>query len=79
MVPEWFSESDLPYSRMWACDHLFYPMVFKNTKFCGYFVFKGTECMEASVLKPVEDLHKEKSWIHKYSRMSVEEIRLESV
>ncbi|KAF2359998.1 NUDIX hydrolase domain [Trinorchestia longiramus] len=43
MRPEWFPLTSLPYERMWADDHLWYPLLLKGACFKGYFHFKGED------------------------------------
>jgi 8-oxo-dGTP pyrophosphatase MutT (NUDIX family) len=35
MRPQWFKESDIPYDRMWADDHLWMPLLLQDKLFQG--------------------------------------------
>lgn len=41
MRPQWFECSEVPYSEMWPDDALWYPKMFNNKYFDGYFKFEG--------------------------------------
>lgn len=41
MHPKWFEVNDIPFKQMWPDDVYWFPLMLKNTKFIGYFLFKG--------------------------------------
>lgn len=41
MRPQWFYPSEIPYDDMWPDDVLWYPKMFNNEYFDGYFKFEG--------------------------------------
>ncbi len=57
MRPEWFDFENIPYDKMWKDDILWYPMLFKDQLFSGYFLFKADqESIVSYDLKQVESL-----------------------
>jgi len=43
MRPEWYPENSIPYDRMWADDHIWYPILLKGAYFKGNFHFQGQD------------------------------------
>jgi 8-oxo-dGTP diphosphatase/2-hydroxy-dATP diphosphatase len=43
MRPEWFDFENIPYENMWKDDILWYPMLFKDQLFKGFFLFKADQ------------------------------------
>ena len=43
MEPRWFEQTKVPYDKMWPDDRLWYPMMFNNKCFDGYFKFEGMD------------------------------------
>ena len=41
MRPQWYDLDNIPFTKMWPDDHLWFPYIFKEQKFYGYFTFKG--------------------------------------
>ena len=41
MLPQWFRETDVPYTEMWPDDKEWYPLLFIDKNFNASFVFEG--------------------------------------
>ena len=41
MLPQWFRETDVPYTEMWPDDKEWYPLMFSDKNFNASFVFEG--------------------------------------
>ena len=41
MLPQWFRETDVPYTEMWPDDKEWYPLLFSDKNFNASFVFEG--------------------------------------
>ena len=41
MRPQWFGQCAVPFDQMWPDDKLWYPFIFNNKYFDGYFKFEG--------------------------------------
>ena len=53
MRPEWYSEKNIPYDKMWADDHIWYPKLLKGLCFEGSFHFKGHDTILNHNLKEI--------------------------
>lgn len=52
MRPKWFDPSDIPYDEMWPDDRLWYPKMFNNKYFDGYFKFEGmSKILEHNIIE----------------------------
>ena len=56
MSPVWFEENELPFTKMWADDPLWYPLLLQGKKFVGECDFKNTHSMVRHDVKVVEGL-----------------------
>ncbi|XP_026224073.1 7,8-dihydro-8-oxoguanine triphosphatase isoform X1 [Anabas testudineus] len=56
MRPQWFECDQIPFSRMWADDVLWFPLLLQKRKFVGYFKFQGHEVILSHKLEEVEEL-----------------------
>lgn len=56
MRPQWFDLDSIPFDKMWADDRLWFPLLLKDAKFSGYFVFEGHENILRYTLEEVKDL-----------------------
>lgn len=45
MRPKWFDHEDIPWDDMWPDDRLWYPYIFDDKYFNGYFKFDGMDTM----------------------------------
>lgn len=45
MKPQWFSFAEIPFSKMWPDDELWFPHLLAHKKFNGSFKFKGLDTM----------------------------------
>lgn len=43
MLPKWYNTEKIPFSTMWPDDYLWFPMMLRDQKFYGYFVFDGMD------------------------------------
>ena len=43
MKPEWFATDSIPYPKMWPDDYMWFPYMFKDQPFYGYFIFRGMD------------------------------------
>lgn len=41
MQPKWFKLADIPYHKMWPNNSLWFPYMFNNIPFRGYFLYQG--------------------------------------
>ena len=41
MKPQWFGFSEIPFSRMWPDDEMWFPHLLSNKKFDAFFKFRG--------------------------------------
>jgi len=41
MKPEWFNETEIPFSSMWLDDQYWFPYLLKGISFYGVFLFNG--------------------------------------
>lgn len=41
MRPQWFRESEVPYTEMWPDDKEWYPLLFSDKKFNASILFEG--------------------------------------
>ena len=56
MRPQWFEQSEIPYDRMWPDDRMWFPMMFGNKYFDGYFKFEGMNTiLEHSITERAPD------------------------
>lgn len=56
MKPEWFDENSIPYSRMWASDSYWLPLLLKGKRFVGKFLFNSHHQIVDKQLNEVEEL-----------------------
>ena len=49
--PVWFDIDKIPYAQMWADDELWIPMMLKDIKFSGKFIFDGDKMLDMDILK----------------------------
>ena len=54
MRPQWFDQSEVPFDLMWPDDYLWYPLLFSNKYFNGYFKFEGLSKMLEQRLTEIE-------------------------
>ncbi|XP_061212981.1 oxidized purine nucleoside triphosphate hydrolase isoform X2 [Neopsephotus bourkii] len=56
MRPQWFQLDEVPFSRMWADDIYWFPLVLQKKLFRGYFKFQGQDTILEHTLKEVEEV-----------------------
>ncbi|NWS38348.1 8ODP triphosphatase, partial [Probosciger aterrimus] len=56
MRPQWFQLDEVPFSRMWADDIYWFPLVLQKKLFRGYFKFLGQDTILEHTLKEVEEV-----------------------
>jgi len=56
MIPKWFREKEIPFSKMWPDDKIWLPKVLDGEKLTGDFFFKEGDLIERYNIKIVEDL-----------------------
>ncbi|XP_057272763.1 oxidized purine nucleoside triphosphate hydrolase isoform X2 [Pezoporus wallicus] len=56
MRPQWFQLDEVPFSRMWADDIYWFPLVLQKKLFRGYFKFQGQDTILEHNLKEVEEV-----------------------
>ena len=56
MRPAWFNLTDIPFTKMWADDHIWFPYLLSNKRFYGYFTFKGMDTVVDYSLQEVSDI-----------------------
>jgi 8-oxo-dGTP diphosphatase/2-hydroxy-dATP diphosphatase len=55
MKPQWFPLNAVPYHQMWPDDKYWYPLLFQNKFFQGYFVFQGHDNILSHDLREVDE------------------------
>lgn len=43
MKPQWFDIANIPFDDMWPDDTIWFPYMFKEVPFKGYFLYKGLD------------------------------------
>lgn len=56
MRPQWFDIDKIPFSKMWADDVMWFPLMLQKKTFLGYFKFKGHDLIIEHKLEEVESL-----------------------
>jgi hypothetical protein len=55
MLPQWYPESDIPYSKMWADDKYWLPLFLAGKRFDGVFAFDDESSIIEYQLDEVKD------------------------
>jgi len=53
MLPQWFAHDAIPFQQMWLDDRLWLPILLRDGKFAGYFLFRGHEQILHYCLQPI--------------------------
>ncbi|KAG7175188.1 7,8-dihydro-8-oxoguanine triphosphatase-like [Homarus americanus] len=56
MKPQWFNVDNIPYTKMWPDDELWYPIYLRGGKFRGAFHFRGYDQILSQKLEEVQTL-----------------------
>ncbi|XP_067089470.1 oxidized purine nucleoside triphosphate hydrolase isoform X1 [Osmerus mordax] len=56
MRPQWFDFDKIPFSKMWADDIMWFPLMLQKKKFLGYFKFQGHDIIIDHKLEEVENI-----------------------
>ena len=56
MRPKWYHKDEIPFDQMWKDDVLWFPHMFQNQLFKGYFTFEGHETIVDYTLDVVDTL-----------------------
>jgi 8-oxo-dGTP diphosphatase/2-hydroxy-dATP diphosphatase len=56
MIPRWFDVEKIPFSEMWSDDFYWLPLLLKNKKFKGRFVFSKKENILEKELREVDKI-----------------------
>jgi 8-oxo-dGTP diphosphatase/2-hydroxy-dATP diphosphatase len=56
MKPEWFDIDKIPYDNMWKADRLWLPLLLKNEKFKGHFIYDKDHQIASYHINPVQTL-----------------------
>ncbi|XP_046352951.1 oxidized purine nucleoside triphosphate hydrolase-like [Haliotis rufescens] len=56
MRPQWYNIDSIPYDIMWPDDKQWFPLMLKEAKFNGYYLFEGMDIILKEDLKEVQSL-----------------------
>nr|CAD7263019.1 unnamed protein product [Timema shepardi] len=55
MFPKWFPIDQIPFDKMWLDDRIWFPLLLRQQKFQGFFLFKGHDTILSHTLSLVEN------------------------
>lgn len=55
MLPKWFPRNNVPHSKMWPDDKVWYPLYLNGTKFEAYFLFEGYTSILSYVIRDFDN------------------------
>nr|CAD7407420.1 unnamed protein product [Timema cristinae] len=56
MFPKWFPIDHIPFDKMWLDDRIWFPLLLRQQKFQGFFLFQGHDTILSHTLSLVENL-----------------------